>query len=110
MRGAMIFKIRVNVWWVISYARSRYHVVNEGTPFIPLLQCCEIIVSQKRNLEQETNVVLTMNNICEHLYELICIKRQDINNVYLRKKIAVSIIVDIDTFTKIIVSQCSEIS
>ncbi len=43
-----------------------------------------------------------MDNICDHLWYLICIKKTEQNNVYLPKKIANNLVVNITQFTKII--------
>jgi hypothetical protein len=59
----------------------------------------------------QANVVLSMDTICDHLFELICFKKKDEHrNVYLRKKIGIIDIVEKDIFTNIITAQCRDMS
>eukprot|EP01084_Bolivina_argentea_P251744 422353_1 len=105
-RGSMIFQIRMDIWNEITHARSRSHVVGDACPFLSLSRCCEIISKSKNEVESKYGIILSLNNICDHLWHLICILKLDRKNVHLRKKIGRNKILDISKFTWTISKQC----
>eukprot|EP01084_Bolivina_argentea_P268438 455924_1 len=108
--GSLIFKIRMDVWYAVTRSRSRHIVVGEGIPYISLHECCGVILKEKHVLEEKSDVVLSMDTICDHLYYLICILKEDADkNVYLNKKISVEKKMDIGMFTNTITYKCSQI-
>eukprot|EP01084_Bolivina_argentea_P303700 524396_1 len=87
--GALIFEIRIHIWWHIGLKRCKYQITSKGAPYISIDMCCQLLIEKRNELQKQfNNIRLYMDNICDHLWYLICIKKTEQNNVYLRKKIA----------------------
>ncbi len=106
-RGAMILQIRMDIWYELSHRRSRFHVVGDACQFLSLSRCCEIILKSKNEVQSNYGIMLSLNDICDHLWYLICIFKGDAKkNVYLRKKIPEHKILNMSRFTWAISKQC----